>query len=593
MPSSKTPDISIIIPTYNRANYIHSAIQSVLSQDSGNSYSCEVIVVDDGSTDCTEEVVARFGNRVTYIKTEHSGLPSIPRNIGIRAASGTYIAFQDSDDLWSPDKLSKQMPLFDDKTVIMTYGNAQPFHDNDKLRHNSNHIVSPDTLHKGESFNLLLEQNVISTLTVIMRKTVLDEVGLFNESVNAAGVEDYELWLRVSAKYPKGIKCLEQDVAKYRIHDNNVSTTDTKTALMRILRAFESTWMVDCLSKDQRRRLEDQTLRFRIDLNRLDAETEDQSIPTISVVMSIYNGERYLRPAIDSILSQTFRDFELILIDDGSKDSTVKIIREYNDPRIVLIQQTNHGLVYSLNKGISIARGKYIARHDADDISLPSRFEKELQLLMSDPEIGVVGSFFTYLNEKTRDTSLTITSPTKDVDIKRSMYTCNPFGHGTTMIRKAVFSTVDPYTDAYGPTEDFELWRRVAKHWKFGVVPEILYIYRLNSASISHTNGDIQHTNSNNLIREQWKQPFIHKTRRQIITDAEYYKSLESPFASQIFQQYMSQQKSITKELLARGWIRVGIGNARAIIFLDPSAKQQLMALIIKSILKKFKSKLR
>src|SRR5947207_1274318 len=116
--------------------------------------------------------------------------------------------------------------------------------------------------------------------------------------------------------------------------------------------------------------------------------------------MSVYNGENYLAEAIDSILNQTFKDFEFIVIDDGSSDTSLKIIKKYTDPRIKLISRKNKGLVASLNEGLAKAKGDYIARQDADDVSLPQRLKKEVEYLDAHPKVALVGSNYKHLDAK-------------------------------------------------------------------------------------------------------------------------------------------------------------------------------------------------
>ena len=123
--------------------------------------------------------------------------------------------------------------------------------------------------------------------------------------------------------------------------------------------------------------------------------------PAISVLMSVFNSDKYLHEAIDSILKQTFTDFEFIIINDASTDSSVNIIKSYNDIRIVLIEnETNIGLTNSLNKGIKRATGKYIARMDADDIALPFRFAEQFSFMELHAEIGICGTWVETFNEK-------------------------------------------------------------------------------------------------------------------------------------------------------------------------------------------------
>ncbi len=121
--------------------------------------------------------------------------------------------------------------------------------------------------------------------------------------------------------------------------------------------------------------------------------------PIISVVMSVYNGDKYLREEIESILNQTFKDFEFIIVNDGSTDKSLEIIKSYNDPRIVIIDQENTGLAKALNNGINIAKGRYIARMDQDDISNPERFEKQIEFLENLSEYVAIGSWSNHISE--------------------------------------------------------------------------------------------------------------------------------------------------------------------------------------------------
>ncbi|MHA1713815.1 MAG: glycosyltransferase, partial [Candidatus Ranarchaeia archaeon] len=122
--------------------------------------------------------------------------------------------------------------------------------------------------------------------------------------------------------------------------------------------------------------------------------------PKVSVIMSVYNAEKHVKKAIDSILSQTFRDFEFIIINDGSTDRTSEILKSYADPRLIVVNQANRGVTQSLNKAIGMARGQYIARMDADDISLPQRLEMQVEFLEEHPEVGLVGTSVITIDEE-------------------------------------------------------------------------------------------------------------------------------------------------------------------------------------------------
>lgn len=156
--------------------------------------------------------------------------------------------------------------------------------------------------------------------------------------------------------------------------------------------------------------------------------------PVVSVLMSVYNCEEYLREAVDSILNQTFMDFEFIIIDDGSTDSTAAILAEYERKftRLCIHHQTNQGVIASLNMGLELAQGKYIARMDADNVSLPERLAKQVDFLETHPEIGVLGTG-AQIMDGYGNTSQTVQFPTQHGVLRRCLCFFNPIVHPTVM----------------------------------------------------------------------------------------------------------------------------------------------------------------
>lgn len=210
-------------------------------------------------------------------------------------------------------------------------------------------------------------------------------------------------------------------------------------------------------------------------------------IPKISVVMSVYNGEKYLREAIDSILNQTFADFEFIIIDDGSTDESSDIIKSYNDPRIILIRQKNKGLAAALNVGIKAARGKYIARMDADDISAQSRLEKQILFMESNPVCVALGTNAVVINEDGEELYKT-DLPLDNETIKSLVVTGCPFYHGSVMLKRDTLFAVDGYNEEVRMAQDDFLWIKIQNHGYFYLVKEALYYYRITSNNISKLN---------------------------------------------------------------------------------------------------------
>ena len=214
--------------------------------------------------------------------------------------------------------------------------------------------------------------------------------------------------------------------------------------------------------------------------------------PVISVVMSVYNGEKYLRESIESILEQTYKNFEFIIINDGSTDSTREIILSYNDPRICLIDnEENMGLTKSLNKGLKIARGEYIARMDADDISMPERFESQIDFLNHHRDYAVVGTFLKVINEDSK-VVFTIEKPIQHTDIREFLNKDNCIGHGSAMIRKTCLQNVGFYDESIEKSQDYELWLRISQNYRLANIPQYLYMWRNHKENISEKHRNEQ-----------------------------------------------------------------------------------------------------
>ena len=202
--------------------------------------------------------------------------------------------------------------------------------------------------------------------------------------------------------------------------------------------------------------------------------------PKISVLMSVYNGEAYLHEAIESILNQTLTNFEFLIIDDGSTDSSRSIIKSYNDPRILLIcNQQNLGLPASLNKGVTSTKGQYIARQDADDLSLPERLELQSRELDSRSSIGVVGCWWQNIDHN-RHIFEEMVVPTEGPILLQRMLNLalNPSPHGSMMMRAELVRKVGGYDERFWFTQDFDLWLRMWNHTEFAVLPKFLYQLR-------------------------------------------------------------------------------------------------------------------
>lgn len=208
--------------------------------------------------------------------------------------------------------------------------------------------------------------------------------------------------------------------------------------------------------------------------------------PLITVILPVYNGAAYLEEAMDSMVSQTWQNWELLAINDGSKDNSLEILKKYSDPRIQVIDQTNMGLAATLNKGISLAKGDYIARQDQDDVSLPGRLEEQIKFLQDHPEVGMVGCHAEIVGLKGEKIGYHL-HPTGSAELKFFLLHNNPFVHSSIMFRKEVFAKTGVYsTDpSRQPPEDYEFFSRIARDWDVANIPQVLHIYREVRGSMS------------------------------------------------------------------------------------------------------------
>jgi len=207
--------------------------------------------------------------------------------------------------------------------------------------------------------------------------------------------------------------------------------------------------------------------------------------PKVSVIMPVYNGEQYLRDAIESVLNQTFTNFEFIIINDGSTDNTNSIINSYKDSRIVIIKNDkNIGQCDSCAKAFLAARGEYIARQDADDISLPERLSKEAAFLDNSPETGLVGSFFLNIDQDGRKLFI-ITFPCSDEEIRKEFLARYAFCHPSVMFRRRCLERVEGYRKELEYAEDYDFIIRISETSKLANIPEVLCLYRISLDSIS------------------------------------------------------------------------------------------------------------
>lgn len=248
--------------------------------------------------------------------------------------------------------------------------------------------------------------------------------------------------------------------------------------------------------------------------------------PLISVIMSVYNEEQYIREALQSLLDQTQQNFEIIIFDDCSSDNTVKIIKEFQDDRIFLHQNTeNQGLTKNLNRGLKMARGKFIARMDGDDISLPDRFEVQLKYFDVHPDVYLISC-----QTRTFGAENLVWKLTDNPDKLKIMMLVRPvLAHPGYMMRRELVDMGYEYDESFRSAQDYDLAARVSRKYAIGIASPVLLHYRAHKGQVSSKSGEAQFINADrvrdfllkelNIELNEAEKKYYHKLVQEIKTE--------------------------------------------------------------------------
>jgi glycosyltransferase involved in cell wall biosynthesis len=301
-----------------------------------------------------------------------------------------------------------------------------------------------------------------------------------------------------------------------------------------------------------------------------------KKIPKVSVVMSVYNVEKYLSEAVESILKQTFKDFEFLIINDGSSDSSAEILKAYNDPRIEIIDnKKNIGLTRSLNKGLRLARGEYIARQDADDISLPRRIEKQVDFLNTKPEYGLVGCW-NYRIGANNKIEKKVTFYTDHNDIVSMLLIKNHFVHSSVMFRKECIEKLGGYDDDLKFSQDYDLWLRIAEHYKVANLGEFLHYWRYEKHGISHK-----------MSREQGKYAYMIRDAfiKRVLKKEEWQKILKRSFKKSNDPLIKKHLKEITYRKIQDDIVNVSKRKMRIIAIMSAFNEEDIIGQTVSNLI--------
>jgi glycosyltransferase involved in cell wall biosynthesis len=212
---------------------------------------------------------------------------------------------------------------------------------------------------------------------------------------------------------------------------------------------------------------------------------EGANMPKVSVVIPVYNAMRYLPETLDSVLAQTFTDFEILIINDGSTDNIIEWAIKITDPRVEIISQVNQGVSIARNTGIHNAQGEYIAFLDADDLWKPTKLEKQVSCLDRSPEVGLVYTWTLLINEIGEPISIKYTSNHEGNIWQHILIGDIVCSGSSAMVRKSCFEKSGEFDPALSSAADFDMWTRIAQYYNFSVIKDFLLLYRRTSSSMS------------------------------------------------------------------------------------------------------------
>ena len=425
------PLASCIIPVYNGADFLAEAVNSALTQTYP---ALEIVIVDDGSTDRTPEVAGSFGERVRYLRQANAG-PAVARNTGLAESRGELVAFLDADDRWHETKLARQAAVLE----------AQPELDY-VVALVQNFWTDPAAGAREHSRDHPRTKPIPGyvTGTLVARRALFDRVGGFDPE--RSHTDATEWFLRARAAGARGL--VVPEVLLYRrMHTGNRSQQMSQGSTEEFLRLLKT-------SLDQRR-----------------------SVPAppalVSCIIPVYNGERFLGAAVDSILAQTRQPVEIIIVDDGSADVTPGVIARYGD-RVRSVRQENAGPAAARNAGIALATGAVIGFLDADDLWLPDKLAVQMAELTRSPETMICLAGMMNFREAGAAGGPVAEAPG------------GSFSPCTMLVRAPLFGRIGGFDPRLRAGEDTEWFCRVMMSGiPYTVLPDILVRRRLHDRNLT------------------------------------------------------------------------------------------------------------
>ena len=569
------PLVSIVIPTYNSAEFLVTALDSVFNQTYNN---YEVIVVDDGSTDKTQEVIAAQRSRlkIEYICQENQGVAAA-RNRGIAAARGEFIAFLDADDLFLPYKLQQQIAVFQAQPEVGMV--ISGWHLTDETGNIIRDVELWHSLPKLDLHTWLYWKPVLPSATMV-RRHWLQKVGGFPSAT--IPVEDVECFLNLVLQGCQAVWCPQIGTIYRQVNSDSLCrNTLRRVESLKLLhqRFFGQDNLPDRIRQEENyvnycnlvwsawhlyhngygQQMCDylhQSLSYTTQAQEeislywlnffenyyqeigeslntylltqtpgwqeLITATLTTQRPIVSVIIPAYNCAKYLPEAIASVLEQTYDDYEIIVVDDGSTDNTREVITPFLD-RVRYFQQVNQGVSATRNRGIYLARGELVAFLDADDIFVPHKLEHQVKVFTERSQVGIVNSGYRLISEsgeELRDVERWQQIP----DLTPETWLLHkPVLPSAMMFRRDWLLEVGGFDRRFFASEDVDLvLRMVAKGCQSAWLKEITVYYRQHSSSASWRNPSRQMVNAELMQECFFARSDIPESMRQLERQSKY-----------------------------------------------------------------------
>ncbi len=473
------PLVSIVIPVYNGSNYMREAIDSALAQTYDN---IEIIVVNDGSKDDTEEIAKSYGDKIRYFSKENGGV-STALNMGITNMRGDYFSWLSHDDLYKPDKVEKNVAALKYDPMCIVYSDYECMDE----RQEYIGTVSSKRLHRAGNYEFglfPLISGLIHGCSLLIHRTYFETYGVFDESQRST--QDYDLWFKMFRG--QRLKYIPEALVMGRVHQKQATSSSDKT-----IPENELLWinMLQSLTSEEMRAIKGSKRHFWINqaqfmkvetpfvkateyaFQRLKESTDELRGGLVSIITPFYNRKDLLLRSIKSVQSQSYKNWELILVDDGSTEDISEVGRHIaKDNRIKLINyKRNMGVAHAKNTGLDAVTGEFIAFLDSDDTWDPLKLEKQLKYMLDNNYCASHTGYNRVDAEGKLLQKIDLTELQGDV-FGRCLYSCNIATPCVIVDRELWGNLRFPQNIDYG--EDVCVWLELAWIGKWGYYPEAL-----------------------------------------------------------------------------------------------------------------------